>query len=96
MCVPYVHGWKTCIRKWSRQPLDDMYLDEAGVELFKTHFYEFEGWDPKTGWPTRKTLEELNLKKAADIIGIKGKRQEDGVGMTLTLDMLLRPSFPTR
>jgi aldehyde:ferredoxin oxidoreductase len=44
----------------------DMYLDDAGVELFKTNFYKLEGWDVNTGWPTRKTLEGLGLKRVAD------------------------------
>jgi aldehyde:ferredoxin oxidoreductase len=52
--------------KWSWQALLDMYMDDAGVELFKTNFYKLEGWDVKTGWPTRKTLEGLGLKKIAD------------------------------
>jgi aldehyde:ferredoxin oxidoreductase len=50
-----------------------MYMDEAGVELFKTNFYKLEGWGIDTGWPTRKTLEELALKKVADTLGSKGK-----------------------
>ncbi len=59
--------------KWSWQQLMDMYLDEEGVELFKTHFYKLEGWDVKTGRPTRKTLEELSLAKVADTLAGKGR-----------------------
>ena len=59
--------------KWGWQPLTDMFLDEDGVELFKTNFYKLEGWGIDTGWPTRKTLEELALKKVADTLGSKGK-----------------------
>jgi aldehyde:ferredoxin oxidoreductase len=59
--------------KWSWQPLADMYLDEAGVELFKTNFYKLEGWGIDTGWPTRRTLEGLGLKKVADVLGDKGR-----------------------
>jgi len=59
--------------KWSWQPLMDMYLDEAGVELFKTNFYKLEGWDVDTGWPTRKTLEELSLNKVADTMAGNGR-----------------------
>jgi aldehyde:ferredoxin oxidoreductase len=43
-----------------------MYLDDAGVELFKTNFYKLEGWDVSTGWPTRRTLEGLGMKRVAD------------------------------
>jgi aldehyde:ferredoxin oxidoreductase len=59
--------------KWSWQDNLDMYLDEAGVEQFKTHYYKLEGWDEKNGWPTRKTLESMNLKRVADGMASKGK-----------------------
>jgi aldehyde:ferredoxin oxidoreductase len=50
-----------------------MYLDEEGVELFKTNFYKLEGWDVNNGWPTRKTLEAQSLKKVADTLASKGR-----------------------
>jgi aldehyde:ferredoxin oxidoreductase len=59
--------------KWSLTTLEDMYLDKAGVEQWKTHYYKFEGWNPDTGWPTRKTLEELGLKKVADTLASAGR-----------------------
>jgi aldehyde:ferredoxin oxidoreductase len=59
--------------KWSFENQNDLYLDKAGVELFKTNFYNLEGWDAKTGWPTRKTLEGLGMKKIADTMASKGK-----------------------
>jgi aldehyde:ferredoxin oxidoreductase len=59
--------------KWGWQPLTDMYMDEKGVEFFKTNFYKLEGWDINTGWPTQKTLEDLDLKKIADTLKSKGK-----------------------
>ena len=59
--------------KWSWQDNADMYFDDAGVELFKTHFYKLEGWDDRNGWPTRKTLEEFGLKHVADTMAKKGK-----------------------
>jgi hypothetical protein len=43
-------------------------LDHRGVERWKTAFYTFEGWDPKTGYPTRKTLEDLGVKHVADVL----------------------------
>jgi aldehyde:ferredoxin oxidoreductase len=49
--------------KWGYQALEDMCMDKQGVELFKTNFYELEGWDVETGWPTRKTLEDLGMKQ---------------------------------
>jgi aldehyde:ferredoxin oxidoreductase len=59
--------------KWSFENQNDLYLDKAGVELFKTSFYQLEGWDVKTGWPTRKTLEGLGLKRIADTMSAKGR-----------------------
>jgi aldehyde:ferredoxin oxidoreductase len=59
--------------KWSFENQNDLYLDKAGVELFKTNFYQLEGWDVKTGWPTRKTLEGLGLKRIADTMSAKGR-----------------------
>ena len=54
--------------KWTWQRNLDMYLDDAGVELFKTNFYKLEGWDVATGRPARKTLEDLGLKRIADVM----------------------------
>ena len=48
-------------------------LDRAKVEEFKTKFYKFEGFDPKSGWPKRKTLEKMGLNKLADTMKSKGK-----------------------
>jgi aldehyde:ferredoxin oxidoreductase len=50
--------------KWSFEDQSNMYLDREGVELFKTNFYKLEGWDVKTGWPTRKALEGLGMKRS--------------------------------
>jgi aldehyde:ferredoxin oxidoreductase len=59
--------------KWSWQALLDLYLDDAGVELFKTRYYQLEGWDINTGWPARKTLEGLGLKRVADTLAKRAK-----------------------
>jgi aldehyde:ferredoxin oxidoreductase len=59
--------------KWSSENQNDLYLDREGVELFKTNFYKLEGWDVKNGWPTRKTLDGLGMKKIADTMAAKGK-----------------------
>ena len=58
---------------WSWKPVRDMYLSEKGVEQWKTAFYELEGWDPKTGYPNRKTLEGLGMKHVADVLQAKNK-----------------------
>jgi len=41
-----------------------MYFESAGIHQFKTDFYNLEGQDKKTGWSTRKTLQELSLQYA--------------------------------
>jgi len=43
-------------------------LDKARFEEWKTKYYEFEGWDPHSGRPTRRTLEGLGLGKVADVL----------------------------
>jgi aldehyde:ferredoxin oxidoreductase len=43
-------------------------LDRTGVEEFKTRFYLIMGWDPDTGYPTRSTLNELELHDVADAL----------------------------
>ncbi|MFC1913590.1 aldehyde ferredoxin oxidoreductase N-terminal domain-containing protein [Chloroflexota bacterium] len=48
-------------------------FDRAKFEEWKTLYYQLEGWDVKTGWPTRSTLEALGLKKVADELESKGK-----------------------
>jgi aldehyde:ferredoxin oxidoreductase len=53
--------------------MDDMYFDKGGVEQWKTRYYQCEGWDTHTGWPTRKTLEELGLHNVADTLKSAGK-----------------------
>ena len=50
-----------------------MTFDRQKFEDWKTKFYELEGWDTKTGWPMRKTLEELGLKNVADLLESKCK-----------------------
>jgi len=59
--------------QWASVAQANMYLDKAGVEQWKTHYYKFEGWDVETGWPTRNTLEELGLRKVADTLQKAGK-----------------------
>ncbi len=48
-------------------------FERAGVEEWKTHYYRLEGWDTSTGWPTRATLEGLNLGYVADKLEAAGK-----------------------
>ena len=48
-------------------------LDRARFEEWKTKFYGLEGWDTRSGWATRSTLEGLGLGKVADEMQRKGK-----------------------
>ena len=42
------------------------FVDRKEFEALKDRYYQLAGWDVKTGWPTRKKLEELDLKDVAD------------------------------
>lgn len=52
--------------KWQYINLLGRRLDRDKFEEWKTKYYKFEGWDTKTGWPTRKALETVGLKNVAD------------------------------
>ena len=59
--------------KWIYGTKDGRVLNKAKFEEWKTKFYDFEGWNTASGWPTRKTLEDLGLKKIADTLQSKSK-----------------------
>lgn len=48
-------------------------LDREKFEGVKDRFYKLEGWDTKTGWPTRAGLEKLGLSNVADELEKHGK-----------------------
>jgi aldehyde:ferredoxin oxidoreductase len=50
------------------------YVDKKKFEELKNRYYEIAGWDPNTGHPTRKKLEELDLKDVADELCIGDKK----------------------
>lgn len=52
--------------KWQYINTKGRKLDREKFEEFKTIYYKLEGWDPSTGWPTRKALEDVGLKHVAD------------------------------
>jgi aldehyde:ferredoxin oxidoreductase len=58
---------------WSYKDLSGQFLDKTQFENWKTLFLQLEGWDTKTGWPTRATLEGLGLKNVADTLQTNGK-----------------------
>lgn len=55
-------------KKWRWVKSSDMYLNDKGVERWKTAFYDIEGWDTRTGYPKRSTLEQLGMKHVADVL----------------------------
>ncbi len=59
--------------KWRFGENADRTLNKEKLEDWKSRYYTFEGWDPKTGWPTRKNLESLGLKYVADELEGKNK-----------------------
>ena len=58
--------------QWKYDPGKGRKLDRAKVEEFKSKFYKFEGYG-ENGFPTRATLEKMNMKKLADTMQAKGK-----------------------
>jgi aldehyde:ferredoxin oxidoreductase len=59
--------------QWNYATGEGRKLDRARFEEWKTKFYNLEGFNPANGWPTRKTLEEIGLRKVADLMQNKGK-----------------------
>ena len=80
MAVPYYKDgkWDYAYHDWmdptnAYAPLQPLYIDEAKFEDWRTMFYEFEGWETSSGWPTRSTLEGLDLGFVADKLENAGK-----------------------
>jgi len=59
--------------KWSYADVSGRSIDRDKFEGWKTKYYQLEGWDTETGWPTRSTLEALGLEKVADELESKDK-----------------------
>jgi aldehyde:ferredoxin oxidoreductase len=59
--------------EWKYVPTTGRNLDRDRFEEWKTSYYRLEGWDPDTGWPTRRTLEDLSLAHVADRLKREGK-----------------------
>lgn len=58
---------------WEYIPLEGRHLDKEEFEDWKTRYYEFEGWDPATGWPKQETLGSLGLESVARELEIADK-----------------------
>jgi aldehyde:ferredoxin oxidoreductase len=59
--------------QWDYVETSGRHFDRDKFEDFKTRFYQFQGWDPATGWPTRPTLESIGLNAAADELEQQGR-----------------------
>jgi aldehyde:ferredoxin oxidoreductase len=52
--------------KWRYIKTLGRHFDKNKFEEFKTRFYKLQGWDTRTGYPTRGTLESLDLGYVSD------------------------------
>jgi aldehyde:ferredoxin oxidoreductase len=52
--------------KWGYIKTLGRHFDKNKFEEFKTRFYRLQGWDIRTGYPSRETLESLDLGYVAD------------------------------
>jgi hypothetical protein len=64
--------------KWTYDKGVGRTLDRAIVEDFKTGFYKFEGYNSENGYPTRATLEKMNLQQVGDLL----QKKEDWDSIT--------------
>jgi len=63
--------------KWQYTDLMGRSLDKSRFEEWKTIFYKLEGWNTKTGWPKRSTLEKMDLGLVADALKAVGRLGEE-------------------
>jgi aldehyde:ferredoxin oxidoreductase len=63
--------------KWYYKDLMGRSMDKAKVDEWKTIFYELEGWDIKTGWPKRSTLEKMDMGFVADALQAANRLGEE-------------------
>jgi aldehyde:ferredoxin oxidoreductase len=59
--------------KWDYYNMLGRRMDRAKFEEFKTRFYELQGWDTRTGYPKRSTLQSLGLSHVAYELEENGK-----------------------
>ncbi len=59
--------------KWDYYNMLGRRMEKQKFEEFKTRFYTLQGWDTKTGYPKRSTLETLGLSHVADELESHGK-----------------------
>jgi aldehyde:ferredoxin oxidoreductase len=69
--ILYLPGRKN--GKWDYINVLGRFIDKKKFEEFKTRFYQLQGWDTTTGYPTASTLKSLGLAHVADELKTKGK-----------------------
>jgi len=52
--------------KWDYYGYSRRKLDRDKFEEFKTRFYRLQGWEERSGFPKRSTLQGLGLDRVAD------------------------------
>ncbi len=65
--------------EWDYVITSGRHFEKDRFEDFKTRFYRFQGWEERTGYPTRKTLESLDLKPVADELEAEGKLGRESI-----------------
>ncbi|MBW2411414.1 MAG: aldehyde:ferredoxin oxidoreductase [Deltaproteobacteria bacterium] len=68
---PYMPGFEN--GKWDYHNYGQRTLDRDKFDEFKTRFYQLQGWDTTSGYPTRDTLQSLDLGYVADELERNGK-----------------------
>jgi aldehyde:ferredoxin oxidoreductase len=71
--IPDVHMPGKESGQWGFYGYSQRTLDRDKFEEFKTRFYELQGWDTATGYPTRAALESLGLGYVAAELEENGK-----------------------
>ncbi len=64
--------------EWEYRDVMGRTMDRKKFENFKTTFYRLEGWDIASGWPTRRTLEDLDLGQVAAVLEAAGRLGKEG------------------
>jgi aldehyde:ferredoxin oxidoreductase len=59
--------------RWDFRDVAPRHLDKEKVEEWKGLYYAMEGWDPKTGWQKKSTIEDLGLGHVTKELDAAGK-----------------------
>lgn len=59
--------------EWGYHAYSKRTINKGKFEKFKTTFYQLQGWDTSSGWPTKTTLDSLGLSNVAGELEANGK-----------------------